>query len=95
MTDINFDWRAECAAQAKYWHGACECRIDDDDELRQECDWHRDHRLKSERLNAALRDMIDVVCQADWTAFSLADRAKLDRARELVKSARTSGAEHG
>lgn len=42
--------------------------------------------VRIDRLEASLREMIDVVCQADWTAFSLADRSKLDRARALVGS---------
>jgi hypothetical protein len=55
--------------------------------------WHRlreaadeIERLTRERdgLRAALRGTVDVIETTDWTAFSLADRARLDAARDLL-----------
>jgi hypothetical protein len=40
-----------------------------------------------ERLRAALKGTVELICEIDWTAFSLADRAKLDTARKLLGSA--------
>jgi hypothetical protein len=60
VSDINFDWRAECAAQAKYWRGACECRMDENtEEWTQLCDYHRDRDERTRALEAALRDLLD------------------------------------
>lgn len=35
-------------------------------------------------LEKSLSDMIKICCAVEWTAFTVADRKKLDRARKLV-----------